>query len=132
MSVLPLSILVADDNVDAATTLAQLLALDGHRVEVAFDGQQALQQAVRSPPDVALLDLQMPHLGGCEVAQRLREQALRPRMLLIALSGSSVDAAPSCEAVDAHFTKPVDCLRLERYIHQWRACAMPAGRQGAA
>jgi CheY-like chemotaxis protein len=50
MSARPLSILVADDNVDAANTLGQLLALGGHRVDVAFDGEQALRRPANTCP----------------------------------------------------------------------------------
>ena len=123
MSARALSILVADDNVDAATTLGQLLALDGHRVDVAFDGEHALRQAAEHRPDVAVLDLLMPRLGGCEVALRLREHNTPARpLLLIALSGSTVDISRPCSDIDAYFTKPVDILRLERYIREWGAC----------
>lgn len=120
MSARVLTILVADDNVDAANTLGQLLALDGHRVDVAFDGEQALQQAHERQPDVAVLDLLMPRMDGVEVAQRLRARAtpVRP-LLLIALSGSVGDALRPCPEIDAYFTKPVDFLRLERYIRDW-------------
>lgn len=117
-----LSILVADDNVDAANTLGQLLALDGHRVAVAFDGEQALSQAQQQPPDVAVLDLLMPRLDGAELAQRLRDGATPPRpLLLIALSGSIEAAARPCAEIDAYFTKPVDFGRLERCIRDWSA-----------
>lgn len=122
MSGRPLSILVADDNVDAANTLGQLLALDGHRVDIVFDGEQALRRADQQRPDVAVLDLLMPRLDGVEVAQRLRTWAtpLRP-LLLIALSGSVDAAARPCRDIDAYFTKPVDFVRLERYIRDWGA-----------
>jgi CheY-like chemotaxis protein len=122
MSARPLSILVADDNVDAANTLGQLLALGGHRVDVAFDGEQALRQAGEHLPDVAVLDLLMPRLDGVQVARHLRARGtpLRP-LLLIALSGSVSDAVPQCHEIDAYFAKPVDFVRLERFIHEWSA-----------
>jgi CheY-like chemotaxis protein len=122
MSARPLSILVADDNVDAANTLGQLLALGGHRVDVVFDGAHALRQAGEHRPDVAVLDLLMPHLDGLEVARHLRARGtpLRP-LLLIALSGSVSDAIPQCREIDAYFAKPVDFVRLERFIHEWSA-----------
>jgi CheY-like chemotaxis protein len=122
MSARPLSILVADDNVDAANTLGQLLALGGHRVDVAFDGEQALRQAGEHLPDVAVLDLLMPRLDGVQVARQLRARGtpLRP-LLLIALSGSVSDGAPQCREIDAYFAKPVDFVRLERFIQEWSA-----------
>ena len=122
MSARALSILVADDNEDAANTLGQLLALDGHRVAVAFDGEQALHEASRQPPDVAVLDLLMPRLDGLQVARHLRARATPRRpLLLIALSGSVSDAVPRYPEIDAYFAKPVDFLRLERFIREWSA-----------
>ena len=64
-------------------TLGQLLSLDGHRVDLAFDGEQAVQQAAAHQPDVAVLDLLMPRLDGRQVASQLRARATaattRPR-----------------------------------------------------
>jgi len=83
-----LRVLVADDNQDAAMTLASLLEFEGHHVHVAFDGEQAVASAEAQPPDVAFLDLGMPHLDGVEVARRLRAlEATKGR--------SRVDSTPS-------------------------------------
>jgi hypothetical protein len=65
-------VLVVDDNVDAAQTLAQYLRLTGHRVESALDGEAALRIAEILHPDVAFIDLNMPRMDGAEVARRLR------------------------------------------------------------
>lgn len=123
-----LSILVADDNVDAATTLGQLLSLDGHRVDLAFDGEQAVQQAAAHQPDVAVLDLLMPRLDGRQVASQLRARATPRRpLLLIALSGSTAEGLLPCPDIDAYFGKPVDFLRLERYIREWSRAVVGGG-----
>jgi CheY-like chemotaxis protein len=118
-----MSILVADDNVDAALTLAQLLALDGYEVQTAHDGLEALSCASRWRPDVALLDVAMPKLSGCEVAERLRKAFLPNDMLLVSLCGDPQDE--DCEAIDAHFMKPVDCDELIRLMQRWRAGEVP-------
>ena len=78
-------ILVADDNVDAADSLALLLKLHGHEVRVAFNGGDAVRLAQKWPPHVAILDLDMPVLTGDAVAAQLRSAI--PRVVLIALSG---------------------------------------------
>ena len=67
-----LRVLVADDNEDAAMTLASLLEFEGHHVHVAFDGAQAVASAEVHQPDVAFLDLGMPRMDGVEAARRLR------------------------------------------------------------
>ncbi|HSC24387.1 MAG TPA: hybrid sensor histidine kinase/response regulator [Casimicrobiaceae bacterium] len=68
-------ILVADDNRDAATSLATLLSLDGHEVRVVNDGALALALAEAFRPDIALLDIGMPKRNGYEVARDIRASA---------------------------------------------------------
>ena len=65
-------VLIADDNRDAAESLAMLLEIEGHTVTVVHDGQQALAAIEASRPEVALLDIGMPELDGYEVARRVR------------------------------------------------------------
>src|SRR5262249_37672636 len=69
----PLKVLVVDDNVDAAQSLALLLRARGHEVEVAHDGASTLALAAAQRPDVIFLDIGLPGgLDGYEVARRLR------------------------------------------------------------
>jgi len=105
-----LSILVVDDNRDAADTLAMLFRLAGHDVRVAYDGPTALDHLRDWEPDVAVLDLVLPKLDGYTLAARLR-QACRRRPLLVAVSGLAAtdDAARAYAAgFDFHFRKPAD------------------------
>lgn len=109
-------VLVVDDNVDAAESLAALLRLFGHEVDVAFDGEQALTVAPEVKPDLVLLDLGMPRMDGHEVARRMRAAPWGGRMRIIALSGfgDSADRARSLEAgCDDHLVKPVSPVDLE-------------------
>lgn len=104
-------VLVADDNRDAGESLAMLLRLDGHEVEIAFDGPEALALFDRMKPEIAILDIGMPGLTGYEVAQRIR--ALRPArpVTLIAVTGwgQEADKARAAESgFDHHFTKPLE------------------------
>lgn len=111
-----LQVLVADDNQDAAMTLASLLEFEGHHVHVAFDGEQAVASAEAQAPDVVFLDLGMPHMDGVEAARRLRalEASRHPgadpaRMLIVALTGwgQEKDRDRTREAgFDAHLVKP--------------------------
>lgn len=110
-------VLVADDNVDAGDSLAMLLRLDGHEVELARSGPEALELFDRLRPDVAILDIGMPGLNGYAVALRIREQA--PDVTLIALTGwgQAADKARARAAgFDHHFTKPVEPTELTRLI----------------
>ena len=108
-------VLVVDDNVDAAQTLAQYLRLGGHRVESALDGEAALRIAEVLHPDVAFIDLNMPGMDGTEVARRLRVTPWGRSTRLVALTGMGQqgDIARTRDAgFDEHITKPADLQRL--------------------
>ena len=70
--------LVVDDNLDAAESLAMLLQIDGHETALAHDGQRALELAQSFGPEVILLDIGLPLLNGYEVAQADARAALGP------------------------------------------------------
>jgi PAS domain S-box-containing protein len=104
-------ILVADDNKDAADSLAMVLAIDGHDVRVAHDGHAALSLAQTFRPEAVLLDIGMPRMNGYEVAKALRQSAWGAQMYLVALTGwgQEGDRRRAHEAgFDRHLTKPVD------------------------
>ncbi len=116
-----LHILVVDDNRDAVDSMALLLSLSGHEVDIAHDGLQAVAAAAQLHPDVVLLDIGLPHLDGYEVARRIRAQP-DDRVLLIAVTGwgQDDDRRRSSEAgFDAHLTKPIDYLDLDKLLAQW-------------
>jgi CheY-like chemotaxis protein len=104
-------ILVVDDVVDAAESLAGFLRLQGDTVHVAHDGRAALELAAQLGPEVVFVDLQMPEIDGLEVARRLRGGTEAERMFLVALTGFGQleDRRQTAEAgFDHHLTKPVD------------------------
>lgn len=112
-------ILVADDNRDAADTLATLLRLWGHEVRVAYDGLAALVTAHDFKPHSALLDIQMPRVNGGEAALFLRRQAELEGIFLVATSASDRNdprVARYDGAFDAHFSKPYDLDRLAELL----------------
>jgi PAS domain S-box-containing protein len=109
-------VLVVDDNADSAETMATLLQIWGHEVQVASDGPAALAQAADHRPDVVLLDIGLPGMTGYEVAKRLREIPHMADAVLIAMTGygQDEDRRRSREAGFAvHLVKPVapDALR---------------------
>lgn len=110
-----LRILLADDEKDGVSTLAELLRGRGHDVRIANDGQSAVDVAGAFQPQVSVLDIGMPLMSGHEVARHLRRQAWGRDMLLVALSGwgSTKDRAAAHEAgFDYHVTKPADFEHL--------------------
>jgi CheY-like chemotaxis protein len=111
-------ILVADDNQDAGESLAMLLRLDGHEVECAHNGTDALQMFDEIKPDVAILDIGMPGMNGYEVARRIRERG-HQAVTLIAVTGwgQEADKARAADAgFDHHFTKPVEPAALSALL----------------
>src|SRR5262245_3292135 len=112
---IPLRVLIVDDSVDAAQTMARVLRLLGHEVETVHDGSAALQAAEQFDPQVVLLDLGLPGMSGYEVARRLRGQANTAKSLIVALSGyghaAAVDEALAA-GCDRHLLKPAAIEQL--------------------
>jgi CheY-like chemotaxis protein len=108
-------VLVVDDNLDAAESLADALRDAGHEVAVAADGPSALAAAGSAPPDVALVDIGLPGMDGYEVARRLRaaHPEAPPRLVAITGYGQEGDVRRARTAgFDAHLVKPVDLARV--------------------
>jgi len=104
-------VLVVDDNVDAAVTLAEGVALDGHEVRIAHDGPSALEQARAFSPEVVLLDIGLPAMDGYEVVRRLRELPQARGALIVALTGfgqQSDRQRALAAGFDEHLVKPVE------------------------
>jgi CheY-like chemotaxis protein len=113
------TILVVDDNHDAADSTAMLLRLDNHEVHVAYDAHEAIETARGLRPDVVLLDIGLPLLDGYEVARRLRGQPETRNVRLIAITGygQPADRSRAEEAgFDAHLLKPVDLAMLQALL----------------
>lgn len=118
-----LRLLVADDNRDAAESLALLMEVDGHTVQIANDGREALEMAQRLRPDVCILDIGMPGMDGNTVARCLRDALPERRMMIVAVTGRSQpeDRARSLAAgFDLYFTKPIPLGALMGSLAQWR------------
>jgi CheY-like chemotaxis protein len=113
------NVLVIDDNIDAAESLAALLRLQGHEVKVAYSGAAGLKLASETHPDMVILDIGMPAMDGYQVARQLRKQPEGNKAVLIALTGwgQEQDRNRSKEAgFDYHLTKPVDPQTLKEFF----------------
>lgn len=118
------SVLVVDDNHDSADLLASLLPLVAEcTAHSAHSGFQALALGERLRPQVVILDITMPGMGGCEAARRMRALPWGRHARIITVSGwrdHDVDCCKGQAAIDAHLTKPVgigdllDALKLRR------------------
>lgn len=112
-------ILIVDDNRDAAQVLSRLLSYSGHETELAFDGEHAIQQALRFNPHVVLLDIGLPKLNGYEACRTILANAIefRPHMVALTGWGQEDDRARSREAgFHAHLTKPICFDELNKLL----------------
>lgn len=116
-------VLVVDDNVDAALSMAMMLKVMGNETRTAHDGLQAIEVAADYRPDVVLLDIGMPKLNGYEAARRIREQPWGREMVLAAITGwgQDDDRRRSLEAgFDHHLVKPIDLAALQKLLRPKR------------
>ncbi|MEJ7930720.1 ATP-binding protein [Ramlibacter sp. AN1015] len=112
------TVLVVDDNVDAAQTLAWMLELDGHNVRVAHTGEQAVAVVASEAPDLVFLDLGLPDISGLEVARRLREAGSAARLVALTGWGAAGDLQRTRDAgFDLHLTKPVAADSIARALN---------------
>jgi PAS domain S-box-containing protein len=112
-------VLVADDNEDAAASLAELLEMLGNEVHVAHDGAQALETAERVRPDLVLMDIGMPRADGLTATRRLRERPWARGVTIIALTGwgqNSDRERTRAAGCDDHLVKPVTISQLEKLL----------------
>jgi CheY-like chemotaxis protein len=116
-----LRILIVDDNVDAAASLALLLQASGHKTEICRDGEHALSCAHRFQPHVVFLDIGMPVMDGYELAGALRQLPGLRDVFCVALTGwgTEGDRVRAREAgIDRHLTKPVGISEVESVLSE--------------
>lgn len=111
----PLTVLVVDDNRDAADALAALLGMHGYDARAAYSGGDAIRQADAVRPDVVLLDIGMPETTGFDVARALRDYKRAPRPVIVAVTGASEPSdrlAARMAGFDHYLVKPVEINAL--------------------
>jgi len=111
----PHRVLLVDDNVDTADTVAELARVWGHEVVVAHDGRTAIELVSRFRPDIAVIDIGLPEMNGYELARRLRRMPGMNHLPLVAMTGygRDEDRKESEQAgFNLHLVKPVDATRL--------------------
>ena len=118
-SFVPRRVLVVDDNVDAAESLAELLAMKGHQTRASTDSRAALELAGTFAPDVVLLDIGLPEIDGYQVARILRQMPATRNALVVAVTGYGQPEdrlASKAAGFDHHLVKPVGLQQLEQLI----------------
>lgn len=117
----PVTLMIVDDNLDAARSLAALLEAVGHKVTVCEDGRKALEAIAQDVPQVFILDIGLPDINGYELARRLRANPVTSNALMIALTGYGQEhdrMLSKAAGFNHHFVKPIDTLKLASILSQ--------------
>jgi CheY-like chemotaxis protein len=115
------TILVVDDNPINLKLVSDLLSFEGYRVLKAEDGEQAAAGVQQDPPDVILLDVDLPGIDGLTLTKRLKSDQLTADIIIVALTAFAMKAdrqralAAGC---DAYVTKPIDTRELPAQVAQ--------------
>ena len=112
-------VLIIDDNRNWVDSLAAILIADGYDVDVAYGGREGVEAALRTPPDVVLLDIEMPEVSGYETARRLHARLGKrcPQIVAISVWGQESAKLAGREAgFTHHLTKPVAFTELEKIL----------------
>ncbi len=123
-------ILVVDDDENLRDTISLLLENEGFRVSAAADGAAGFEEAVRSRPDLILVDLRMPGLGGADVCKQLRAAGIKTPMIVLSAVGDEIDKVLLLEiGADDYVVKPFGTRELLARIRAVLRRASPgAGR----
>ena len=114
-------VLIIDDYIDMVESLREMLELNNHEVEVAYDGLEGIAKARDFCPEVVLCDIGLPRMNGYDVAKALRKEQDLNDIFLVALTGYALpeDLQQAKDAgFDCHLTKPVDLIELNRVLSQ--------------
>lgn len=124
----PVQLMIVDDNIDAARMLGNLLEAKGHKVWVTANARSALDESIRRPLPLYILDIGLPDIDGYELARRLRAAPGTAGAVLVALTGygqmHDQDMAFAA-GFDHHFVKPVDIAALDRILAKLAQAGQP-------
>lgn len=123
-------VLIVEDNSQNMRLLVMTLRARGYALFQAADGEEALQVATRELPDLIIMDIQLPKMGGMEVTRRLRQLPEFANTPIIALTAYAMkgDEAKFLEAgCDVYVAKPIDTRELPRLVADMLAGKKPGG-----
>jgi two-component system response regulator MprA len=122
-------ILVVDDDTRLAASLRRALIYEGHTVDIAADGPNALAIARDQPPDLVVLDVMLPGMDGVEVCRRLRDGSDLPILMLTARDAVSDRVAGLDAGADDYLVKPFAYDELLARVRALLRRHEPAGRE---
>ena len=127
----PLRVLIVDDNRDGADALGLLVEALGHQVHVTYGGKQALDVATAFRPDLMLVDLLMPDMGGCEFTKLVRQISSFAKTQIVAVTGQkeNEDKALAMRAGFNDFlVKPASLSEIQAVLDSVEPVATPVGQ----
>ena len=128
-------VLVADDDFDNRTIVREVLEAAGYEVQLATNGEEALEQTSRGKPDILLLDLSMPKVNGWEVAKRIREAPALSNTVIIAFTAHALvgdELKAKAAGCDDYLSKPCLPKEVVQKVAAWVGCKGSAVSKGAA
>ena len=110
-------ILLVDADPHISQVLRRALAYDGYSVDVAHNGNDALQKTIERPPDVVVLDIMLPGMSGLEVCDRLRKAGNQVPILMLTAKDAIADRVAGLDmGADDYLVKPVDLTELQARV----------------
>ena len=114
-----MKVLLVDDEKEFVTTLAERLELRGFQAQVATDGEAALEMIEADPPQIVILDVMMPGIGGLEVLKQIKNQGLLLPVILLTGRGSTKEGITGMQlGAEDYLMKPVDIEELIKKMYK--------------
>lgn len=114
-------ILIAEDKATSRELLRTVLQQQGYVVDEAEDGEQALRKIIDDPPDLILMDLQMPARSGYEVVSELRKDPRLAEVPIVAVTASAMQGEREkvlAAGFTSYLTKPLSLVQLRREVNR--------------
>jgi DNA-binding response OmpR family regulator len=119
-------LLIVDDDRELASLLLEILELDGYRVDIAADGETALQRLTDDQPDLLILDVMLPGMDGFQVLKKVRKDHDLPVIMLTARGDESERIHGLTSGADDYIPKPFNPIELAARIHNVLRRSVPA------
>ena len=111
-------ILIVEDEKRLADTVAEIMQKDGCATEVAYDGEEGLDNAMTGIFDAIILDVMLPYINGFEIVRRLRRAGINTPVLLLTAKAQTTDKVTGLESgADYYLTQPFETSELLACVH---------------